>query len=171
MIAYDEYKVSEFAAVYNGERVYDFDFGFVCFPKGPEASGYISIVRENIMVIPVSDQNKERLADIAFAYNIFTDPVPYDDDPGWPGTNDEYYRYCFRDSRAVNETLDILLNGRKVIDLGYIVPGLWDNNTGVVQAQLLYRIDSAEKRPGQTLGEVSPKIQQCLDDFTAKRLK
>lgn len=171
MIAYDEYKVSEFAAVYNGERVYDFDFGFVCFPKGPEASEYISIVRENILVIPVSDQNKERLADIAFAYNIFTDPVPYDDDPGWPGTNDEYYRYCFRDSRAMNETLDILLNGRKVIDLGYIVPGLWDNNTGVVQAQLLYRIDSAEKRPGQTLGEVSPKIQQCLDDFTAKRLK
>ena len=170
MIAYDEYKAGEFAAVNNGVRAYDFDFGFVCFPKGPKAANYIPVARENILVIPVSDQNKERLADIAFAYNIFTDPTPDESDD--PNSWKLQYEKIFRDSRAVNETLDIMINKQKpVTDKSYIIPGLWDNNEGVVQAALLYHIDAADALTAETLESVNSRIQQCLDDYAAKRLK
>ena len=170
MLAYDEYKASEFSAVNNGVRAYDFDFGFVCFPKGPNAKDYITVARENILVIPVSEDNKKNLADIAFAYNIFTNPTPDDSDD--PNSWKLQYENIFRDSKAVDETLDIMINkSNPVTDKSYIIPGLWDNSTGVVQSALLYNIDSPDKQPAQLLEEVNSRIQECINDYHAKRLK
>jgi|GEM_PF-342512 ABC-type sugar transport system, periplasmic component len=164
MLIYDEYKASELLKL-------DFDSGFVCFPKGPNASDYVSVSRDIIYVIPNCYETWSIRADIAFAYNIFTDPVPNvtSDDPGaWK----LQYESLFRDSRAVNETLDLMLNRNRVVaERSYVVDGLWDNNTGVVQSALLYKFDEEGVTPGKLLGSVSPEIQQYIDEFAAKRLK
>lgn len=170
MLAYDEYKASEFVEVKDGVRAYDFDYGFVCFPKGPKVDNYVCVARENILAIPACTDNKKNLADIAFVYNIYTDKTPdqVDDPNSWK----LQYEKLFRDKRAVDETLDYMINKTTpVVEASYIVPGLWDNSNGVIQVSMLYSIDSPDKRPAQTLEEVSSRVQECINDFNAKRVK
>ena len=170
MLAYDEYKAGEFSEVKDGVRAYDFDYGFVVFPKGPNAKDYITVARENILVIPVSEDNKKNLADIAFAYNIFTNPTP--DDVDDPNAWKLQYESIFRDSKAVDETLDYMINKTTpVTNKSYIIPGLWDNNNGVIQVSLLYAIDSPENTPAQTLESVNSRVQEFINDYNAKRAK
>ncbi len=51
------------------------DFGFVCFPKGPNNSDYTNIYSDNVYVIPAC-YDADRAWKIAFAYNLYTDPIP-----------------------------------------------------------------------------------------------
>ena len=177
MIPYDEYKAGDFSANEKdadgndtGVKAYDFVYGFVCFPKGPKATNYIPVSRENIMVIPSCEVTKAKLADIAFAYNNFTDQSPeiVDDPNAWKAG----YEALFRDSRAVNETLDIMINKiAPVQNPSYIVPGLWDNNNGVIQTSFYYNVDSPEQTPGQLLESLNSQIQTYIDEFNARRAK
>ena len=177
MIPYDEYKASDFSANEKDEngkdtgvKAYDFVYGFVCFPKGPKASDYIPVSRENIMVIPNCETTKAKLADIAFAYNNFTDQSPEikDDPNAWKGG----YEALFRDSRAVNETLDIMINKiAPVQNPSYIIPGLWDNNNGIIQTSFYYNVDSPAQTPGQLLESLNSEIQTKIDEFNARRAK
>ena len=122
------------------------------------------------MVIPSCEVTKAKLADIAFAYNNFTDQSPeiVDDPNAWKGG----YEALFRDSRAVNETLDIMINKiAPVQNPSYIVPGLWDNNNGVIQTSFYYNVDSPEQTPGQLLESLNSQIQTYIDEFNARRAK
>ena len=176
MIPYDEYKAGDFSADLKDDagnvigRAYDFIYGFVCFPKGPKASNYIPVARENIMVIPNCEVTKAKLADIAFAYNIFTDKSPEikDDPNAWKGA----YEAIFRDERSVNETLDIMINKiTPVMNPSYIIPGLWDNSTGVIQTKFFYNCDSPDQTPGQLLESLNSEIQTLIDEFNTRRAK
>jgi ABC-type glycerol-3-phosphate transport system substrate-binding protein len=80
------------------------DWGLVFVPRGPRASEYHTYISENVYVIPFN-LAKEDAEDIMFAFDLYTDPLPYDieypdywKDGGWG-----YSR--FRDTRAVDETL------------------------------------------------------------------
>ena len=146
------------------------EVGFVMFPKGPKASNYIPVARENIMVIPNCEVTKAKLADIAFAYNIFTDKSPEikDDPNAWKGA----YEAIFRDERSVNETLDIMINKiTPVMNPSYIIPGLWDNSTGVIQTKFFYNCDSPDQTPGQLLESLNSEIQTLIDEFNTRRAK
>lgn len=97
MIVTEEYKVGEFSAMAD-------DFGFVMFPMGPNASTYYNVLDDNVVVIPAC-YDEERAWKIAFAYNLFTNPTPgYEEEDDWKST---YYTQ-FRDSRAVDETLQLM---------------------------------------------------------------
>ena len=81
------------------------DFGFVFYPKGPKAANYQMVSQDNIAVIPAC-YDADRAWKIAFAYNLFTNPVPgyEDDEESWK----ESYYNLFRDERAVDETLAMM---------------------------------------------------------------
>ncbi|OON95039.1 MAG: hypothetical protein ATN31_02030 [Candidatus Epulonipiscioides saccharophilum] len=79
------------------------DWGMVVFPKGPNADNYVVVYNEKAWVIPNS-YTKEEAEDIAFALDLWTDPVPgYDDPDSWMTAQYPVYR----DARAVEETLVI----------------------------------------------------------------
>lgn len=85
------------------------DFGFVCFPKGPKASDYTNIYSNNPVAIPAC-YDAEKAWNLAFAYNLWTDPVPgYEDYEAWRAN----YNKNFRDSEAVDYTITrMMTNGR-----------------------------------------------------------
>lgn len=78
------------------------ELGFVCCPKPDWKESYNMWAYENIAVIPACYDAKTA-ADIAFAYNIWTNPVPgYEaGEDAWKKLYDEHNL----DDRAINETL------------------------------------------------------------------
>lgn len=83
------------------------DFGFVMFPKGPQADGYKWAPTDNVWVIP-ANYDADRAWKIAFAFNLFTNPTPgYGESEDWK--NGYYTKY--RDDRAVDETIAMMRDG------------------------------------------------------------
>ncbi|MDE6673638.1 MAG: hypothetical protein K2K19_02330, partial [Acetatifactor sp.] len=125
--AWDYYK----QAFKNGEAVFcaddaymaggDFsemedDFGFVCFPKGPKGSDYTNIYSNNPVCIPAC-YDAEKAWNLAFAYNLWTDPIPgYEDYEGWRTT----YYANFRDSESVDLTIARMMKNGRVTYHGLI---------------------------------------------------
>ena len=82
------------------------DFGFVCFPMGPRMDHYVNYAQDNVFVIP-SCYDAEKAWKIAFAFNLYNEPVPgFEDHEGW---KDNYYK-SFRDTESVDETLAIMVD-------------------------------------------------------------
>jgi len=75
------------------------DWGMVMFPKGPKSSTYRVFTRDNVMVIPATYKPDE-IDKILWAVALWYTPV--DDD--WK--SGQYN--LFRDSRAVDETLELI---------------------------------------------------------------
>ena len=95
------------------------DFGFVCFPKGPNATDYTNCYNDNPIVIP-ANYDADRAWKIAFAYNVWTDPVPGFED--YNGSIEGFYN-SFRDTESVDLTIARLYqNGMTTYHLN--VPGL-----------------------------------------------
>lgn len=89
------------------------DYGFVCFPMGPRGNGkYCSLNSSNMWVIP-SFYDDATLNKIAKIVDFYTEDVPeYDDPEAWK----EGYWSSFRDERAVDETLQLMMdNARETI--------------------------------------------------------
>ena len=97
------------------------DWGFVCFPKPDENASYVNYWEDNLAVIPAC-YDADRAWKIAFAWNLYTDPIPgcdYEDDESWKA---EYYSNYY-DRRAVEETLAMMrTNG--VISYVDVIPGI-----------------------------------------------
>lgn len=106
------------------------DFGFVCFPLGPSGDGkYKTTHNTNMCIIP-SCYTADRAEKIAKAVDLYLEPTPgYDGPDAW---KEDYYP-CFRDARAVDETLqlmadnpnprfDTLISG---LDTGDMIWGIW----------------------------------------------
>ena len=116
------------------------DYGFVCFPLGPHGDGkYKTVHQNNIMIIP-SCYSAERAENIAKIVDLWAEPVPgYEGPDAW---KDSYWQ-SFRDSRAVDETLqymmdnpnpryDVLISGLNQGDI------IWNLCGGGGTAQELY---------------------------------
>ena len=82
----------------------DFEMGFVCFPKGPQASNYASLWANNAYVIP-GCYDADKAWKIAFAWNVFTNPVP-----GFENVNGymETAQNGNFDQRTLDETLPLM---------------------------------------------------------------
>ena len=118
------------------------DFGFVCFPMGPRMDHYVNYAQDNVFVIP-SCYDAEKAWKIAFAFNLWSDPVPgYEDHESW---KDNYYK-SFRDTEAVDETLAIMVDSGVImneklvngIDMGPdLYWGINKDNTPAQQAEAI----------------------------------
>ncbi len=115
------------------------EYGFVCFPMGPQATDYTNVYQDNVYVIPAC-YDADKAWKIAFAYNLYTDPVPgYED---YNSTLADYYAN-FYDTESVDYTIARLLeNGRVTyhtmisgIDLGSDMDW-WDFSTDNTPAQV-----------------------------------
>lgn len=117
------------------------DFGFVMFPKGPKAKDYVNIWSDNPTAIP-SCYDADRAWKIAFAFNLWTEPVPgYED----------YFSYAHvyagaRDTRAVDETFKMMTE-KGTIAYHNVVPSLdfgpdfiWSFGKGVVVSEAVEKI-------------------------------
>lgn len=77
------------------------DFGFVCFPKGPNATDYTNCYTDNVYAIPAC-YDADKAWKLAFAYNLYTDAVPgYEDYQVWR----QDYLQKFRDIESVDLTI------------------------------------------------------------------
>lgn len=95
------------------------DFGFVCFPKGPKASDYTNIYLDNVYAIPAC-YDADKAWKIAFAYDLYTEPVPGFED--YSAYKSNYYS-SMRDTESVDLTVARLLkNGRTTFHT--LVPGI-----------------------------------------------
>lgn len=95
------------------------DFGMVCFPKGPKASKYGTLNQDNMWVIP-SCYDQDKINKIMKIIDFWTDTVPgYDDPDSWK----EGYYAGFRDSRAVDETMQYMMDNSKSW-AAWLIPGL-----------------------------------------------
>lgn len=83
------------------------DYGFVCFPLGPKGSkSYTSVMNDNMMILPAF-YDAETAKKIMKVIDLYTEPVPgYEDEEAWK----EAYWAAFRDERAVNETLQNIMD-------------------------------------------------------------
>ncbi len=125
-------------------------WGCVAFPKGPEGSDYVTIVSNNVTVIP-SIYSKEEISQISMLYDLWTSPAPElqdeeeDDLTALEGKTDEraiYETYAMlRDSEhgtmdktellgTVNDILGIYLlwglNAEELDDLIEIAALSWE---------------------------------------------
>ncbi|MCQ2575479.1 MAG: hypothetical protein MJ162_01970 [Treponema sp.] len=117
------------------------DWGFVCFPKGPRSDGkYRTLHNDNMYVIPgcYDDERAEKIAKI---FDLWTDKVPgYDSPDAWK----EGFYPMFRDARAVDETLQYMLNTPSprydtfVPDINYMGSFIWTVYPGYTTPQQAY---------------------------------
>ena len=117
------------------------DWGFVCFPVGPRGDGkFRTMHKDNFYVIPAC-YDAERAEKVAKAFDFWSDLTPgYDTPDSWK----EQYYSCFRDVRAVDETLELMKatpNPRYDIyvpGINYMGDMIWAPYAGAVTAQQAY---------------------------------
>ena len=130
------------------------DWGFVLFPKGPRVNDYRFSTDENVMIIPgsYSAAEAERIMHAVILWY-----TPIDDDPNaWK--DDQYSIY--RDSRAVDETLNMIRNsGTRYSSLkNYLyIPGL---ERGDIAWQMWWY----EGDPAQLVEAVAPAWNALIND-------
>lgn len=82
------------------------DFGFVCFPLGPSGDKVYKTTHNSNMIIIPSVYDDDRAAKIAKAIDLYLEPIPgYESPDAW---KEDYYP-VFRDPRAVDETLELMM--------------------------------------------------------------
>ena len=85
-------------------RSCDFDWGYVPFPKGPDADDYYYGAVDNICVIPAKCYDAETVLKLEQIYALYTYPTPgVDPETSWIGD-----KYTYADDRAVDETFGTL---------------------------------------------------------------
>lgn len=78
------------------------EYGFVCFPMGPNMTDYTNVVSDNVWMIPAC-YDAQTAWKIAFAFNLYTDTTPgYSDDPLEALIENRYQYYC--DTEALDLT-------------------------------------------------------------------
>lgn len=117
------------------------DWGFVCFPMGPRGDGkYHTLHNDNMYVLPgcYDDERAEKIAKI---FDLYTDPTPgYDYEGAWK----EQFYACFRDPRAVDETLEFMRATPTprwdtfVPGINYMGDVIWVTYPGTVTPQQAY---------------------------------
>lgn len=131
--------------------------GFVCFPYGPAVNKPISIVRENVLIVPSCDSTKSVAEDIMYAYNVYTSvPEEYaDDDQRWKA----HYEALFNDERAVNETCNFLINKYdQYMNASFLIPSFAPN--------WLYELGGGATG-AETVEAHSAEWQTQVDEFNA----
>ena len=120
------------------------DWGFVIFPKGPKGE-MMTVFTENVVVMPAT-LDKEKAENIAFAYNLYTNPTPGYEDEDWKA----YYYTVFRDTRAVDETLPLFYEPKHgTISYLSLIAGIdYGDVTYDLDAGALTAAESVEKVQG-----------------------
>ena len=165
---WDQFKsdfINGFTAFYNDQE-YDAqpngllanmndDWGMVCFPLGPNGDGkYFTMNQDNMLIIPAY-YTQDKVNKIMKIYDFWTDDVPgYEDEDSWK----ESYYGSFRDTRAVDETMQYMMDNSKSWD-AWLVPNFnW--------SQLSWTTCSSDpsETPQEAYDRMRNELQAALDD-------
>ncbi len=129
------------------------DWGMVCFPLGPNGDGkYFTLNQDNMCVIP-SYYSQDKVNKIMKIFDLWSDDVPgYEDEDSW---KDAYYP-CFRDSRAVDETMQYMMDNSKSWK-AWLVPGF---NWKPISWNVCGGAD-----PQETIDSMKNELQAALDEL------
>ncbi len=145
-IAYDAYASS------NEFKDMEDDFGFVCFPMGPNATDYCNVYKDNPYAIP-GCYDADKAWKIAFAFNLYEGPVPGFED--YNGAANTYYN-SMRDTESVDLTINRMWKNGKYNYIS-LIPGL---DTG---AQFIWNIGSWNP-PAQQAEVIRNEWQSYIDE-------
>lgn len=129
------------------------DWGMVCFPTGPKGDGkYFTLNKDNMFVIP-SYYDQDKVNKIMKIYDLWSDTVPgYEDKDSW---KDRYYA-CYRDTRSVDETMQIMMDN-SIAWSEWLLPGFnWDSLSWSI---------CAGADPQETLESNKNQMQAALDEM------
>ena len=129
------------------------DWGMVCFPLGPSGNKkYFTMNQDNMFVIP-ANYSKDKINKIMKIYDIWTTTVPgYEDEDAWK----ENYYGAFRDTRAVDETMQLMVDNSLSWD-AWLVPGFnWQ--------PIAWSVCSGGD-PQETIESMRNELQAALDDI------
>lgn len=147
------YEISAFANM-------DDDWGFVMFPYNEKNEGATNKTtpNDNIIVMP-SCFDADTAEKIAFAYDLYTEPTPgYELDDAWKET---YYEQ-FRDTRAVDETLNMM----KEVEHKQtsFLPMISDLDYG----DFCYSVYAGATTPAKQIEAISSKWDSKINDMNKK---
>ena len=134
------------------------EWGCVAFPVPNEGDTYITVVSDNITLIP-SCYDEETVAKLAFLYDLWTNDTPGVETEGnWIGN-----KYNYTDERAVDETYAMLREAEhcrvnKVLYLG--------TQNDVLGSSLLWGLGGST--PAELIEAGMPAWQALCDTFNAK---
>ena len=136
------------------------EIGFVVPPKPDGQEEYYTYVYGNVWVIP-SCYDAETAADIAFAYNLYTNETPGYNDPIFYGElyENDFYRNGEYDERAIIETLSYY-SERSKGTVNFLTRYLVD---GLDIRDLTKHYPFADKTPEGCVEEVWDSWQELID--------
>ncbi len=138
-----------------GKNTMTDEIGFVVPPKPDGQEEYYTYVYGNVWVIPVC-YDAETAADIAFAYNLYTNETPGYHDPA--PYQEQYYSH-FEDERACDETLPYY-NDKAKTTVNFLTRYLVN---GLDITDLTQYYPFAEKTPEECVEEVWDSWQVLID--------
>lgn len=147
------YEISAFASMED-------DWGFVMFPYNEKNNGATNktIPNDNIIVMP-SCFDADTAEKIAFAYDLYTEETPgYELDDAWKET---YYEQ-FRDSRAVDETLQMMADQEH--KQTSFLPMVSDLDYG----DFCYAVYAGATTPAKKIEAISSKWDSKIGDMNKK---
>ena len=131
------------------------EWGCVAFPKGPKGDKYVSIVSDNVTVIP-NVYEADVAANLAYIYDLWSNATPgYDDEFGWIGN-----KYNFTDDRAVDETYAMLREPEHCVANAALYIGSVND---VLGSPLLWQL--AGGTPAELVEAATPAWQALCDAF------
>ena len=140
-----------------GENNMTDEIGFVVPPKPDGQEEYFTYVYGNIWVIP-SCYDAETAADIAFAYDLYTNETPgYNDEPAL--YQEPYYSH-FEDERACDETLPYYNDKRR--DTVNFLPRYLVDGLDITDLTQYYPF--TEKTPEECVEEIWDSWQKLIDE-------
>jgi hypothetical protein len=124
------------------------DWGIVFAPKGPRATDYNTYFQENVYCVP-HNSTPENADELMFAYNLYTEPLPYDVENPDYWTDGAYGYSRFRDTETVDNTLTLLYEGRYEPSYRDYVPGFdwgptWDWGSMLGAETVIEKIEMAK---------------------------
>lgn len=132
------------------------EYGCVVFPKGPSADDYIGFYEDNVYVIP-SCYDEDKAWKIAFAYDLYTQPVPgFEDADTWKAS----YYGNFHDTESVDLTLQRLVDGGALM-YHSMIAGIDLGN------DILYNIGTANNDEGQvyTPAQKAEELREAWNSY------
>lgn len=143
------------------------ELGFVMFPKGPQAETYVNVWSNNPVAIPAC-YDADKAWKLAFAWNLYTDPVPgYEDYVDLSAAREGIF-----DFRALDETIPMMMEGEHgTIAFHGMIPNLnlgpdfvWSIGPGAVVSEQVEAIRNTwQAYVAAANGEEVPELESAAE--------
>ena len=152
------YSFSEFAY-----SMPDAHLAMLIFPKAPDAEKYTVYYDPAVLVIPNCEATKSRMSDIAFAYDVYSDPIPEETNNQYEGAVNTIESTF--GGRSAQETVAILFESEVFVDpdelLGISAYG--SDTLGKIQNEIVWNT----RKPADAIEAGREEVTALIDKFNS----